>query len=140
MNKSFRNYIPIHIIPNVLNEKDLVVVVDEKVNIKDFQNSNTEIEAYEKLEELNFPREYKNGGLQMLDDINEWEMNDPRVQAMFKISRHIILSIFIFSQEYYELPKSTIRANGTIYHVFKPNSCTDVRNFLSRQSKYGYDT
>ena len=32
-------------------------------------------------------------------------MNDPRVQAMFKRSRHNNLSIFIISQDYYELSK-----------------------------------
>ena len=55
-------------------------------------------------------------------------MNDPRVQAMFKRSRHNNLSIFIISQEYYELPKKTIRANGYTYHIFKPNNFLDVRN------------
>ena len=54
--------------------------------------------------------------------------NDPRVQAMFKRSRHKNSSIFIISQEYYELPKRTIRANGNIYHIFKPNIFLDVRN------------
>ena len=38
-------------------------------------------------------------------------MNDPRVRAMFKRSRHDKLSFFITSQEYYELPKKTIGAN-----------------------------
>ena len=55
-------------------------------------------------------------------------MNDPRVQAMFKISRHINLSIFIISQDYYELPKKTIRANGKIYHIFNPNYFLNLRN------------
>ena len=55
-------------------------------------------------------------------------MNDPRVQAMFKRSRHNNLSIFIISQIYYELPKKTIRANGNIYHIFKPKNFLDVRN------------
>ena len=55
-------------------------------------------------------------------------MNDPRVQAMFKRSRHKSLSIFIISQDYYELPKKTIRANGNIYHLFKPSYFLDVRN------------
>ena len=54
-------------------------------------------------------------------------MNEPRVQAMFKRYRHNILSIFIISQDYYELPKKTIRANGIIYHIFKPNNFLDVR-------------
>ena len=55
-------------------------------------------------------------------------MNDPRVQAMFKRYRHNNLSIFIISQDYYELPKRTIRANGNIYHIFKPNNFRDVQN------------
>ena len=55
-------------------------------------------------------------------------MNDPRVQAMFKGSRHNKLSIFIISQDYYELPKRTIRAKGNIYHIFKSNIFRDVEN------------
>ena len=61
-------------------------------------------------------------------------MNDPRVQAMFKRSRHNNLSIFIISQDYYELPKKTIRANGNIYHIFKPNNFLDVRNIYQDKS------
>ena len=57
-------------------------------------------------------------------------MNDPRVQAMFKRSRHNNLSIFIISQDYYELPKRTIRAKGNSDHIFKPNSFTDVENLF----------
>ena len=55
-------------------------------------------------------------------------MNDLRVQAIFKRSRIIKLSIFLISRDYYELPKRTIRANGTIYHEFKPNNFRDVQN------------
>ena len=55
-------------------------------------------------------------------------MNDPRVQAMFKKSRPNNLSIFIISQDDYELPKRTIRANGNIYHIFKPNNFRDAQN------------
>ena len=53
-------------------------------------------------------------------------MNDPRVQAMSKQSRHKNLSIFIISQDFYELPMKTIRADGNIYHMFKPNNFLDV--------------
>ena len=56
-------------------------------------------------------------------------MNDPRVLAMFKRSRHNNLCIFITSQDYYELPKRTIRANGNIYHIFKPNFFRNVQTF-----------
>ena len=78
---------------------------------------------------MKFPQEYENGGINILDDLNEKEMNDPRVQAMFKGSRNNNLSIFIISQDYYELPKRTIRANGKVSHIFKPNQFLDVRNF-----------
>ena len=32
------------------------------------------------------------------------------------------------SQDYYELPKRTIRANGNIYHIFEPNILRDIQN------------
>ena len=47
---------------------------------------------------------------------------------MFKRGRHNNLSIFIISQDNFELPKRTIRANGIIYHIFKPTSFLNVRN------------
>ena len=68
---------------------------------KDFEKSDTEIETYESIEELKFPQEYDDEGIVILDDLNEKEMIDPRVQAMFKRSRHNNLSIFIISQDYY---------------------------------------
>ena len=64
-------------------------------------------------------------------------MNDPRVQARFKRSRHKTLSIFIISQDYYELPKRTIPTNGNIYHIFKPNDFRDEQNFY--QDKVSMD-
>ena len=38
------------------------------------------------------------------------------------------------SQNYYELPKKTIRANGNIYHIFKPNNFRDVINLYQDKS------
>ena len=32
------------------------------------------------------------------------------------------------SQDYYELPKGTIRANGNIYHIFISHNFLDIRN------------
>ena len=61
-------------------------------------------------------------------------MNDPRVQAMFKRSRHNNLSIFIISQDYYGLPKRTIIANGNIYQIFKTNNFRDVLNIYQDKS------
>ena len=126
--KCFSNYIPINIIPNILNEKDLDLLIEEIINNKDFEKSDTEIETYESIEELKFPQEYENNSIIILDDLNQKEMDDPRVQAMFKRSRHNNLSIFIISQDYYELSKKTIRCNGNIYHIFKPNKFIDVIN------------
>ena len=54
LNKYFSNYIPIHIIPNILSEEDIDVVFEEIVNIKDFEKSDTEIETYESVE-LKYP-------------------------------------------------------------------------------------
>ena len=54
-------------------------MIEELVNNKDFQKSDTEIEKYESIEELKFPQEYDDGGIIILDDLNEKEMNDCRV-------------------------------------------------------------
>ena len=137
VNKCFSKNIPIHIIPNILNEEDIDLVIDELVNNKDFEKSDTEIETYVSLEEMKYSQEYDDGGIIISDDLNENEMNDPRVQAMFKRSRHNNLSIFIISQDYYELPKRTIRANGNIYPIFKPNNFRDALNLY--QDKISMD-
>ena len=83
------------------------MVIEEIVNNKDFEKLVAEIETYESIEELKFPQEYNDGGrgIIILDDLSEKELNDSRVQAVFKRSRHNNLSIFIISQDYYELPK-----------------------------------
>ena len=53
---------------------------------------------------------------------------------MFKRGRHINLSILIISQDNYELPKQTNRANGNIYHIFKPNNLRDVQNLYQEKT------
>ena len=55
-------------------------------------------------------------------------MNDPRVPAIIKRSRHNNSSLFIICQDYYELPTEKIKAYGNIYHIFKPNIFLDIRN------------
>ena len=106
LTKYFSNYIPIHMIPNILNEEDIGVVIEEIVVNKDFQKPNTVIETFDNIEDLKFPQDYKNNSVIILDDLNQKEMDDPRVQALFKRSRHNNLSIDIISQDYYELGKS----------------------------------
>ena len=126
--KCFSNYIPINIIPNILNEEDLDIVIEEIINDKDFQKSEIEIETFDNIEELKYPQEYENNSIIILDDLNEKEINNEKIQAMFKRARHNNISIFIISQDYYEIPKKTIRANGNIFHLFKTNNYLDVRN------------
>ena len=77
---------------------------------------------------MKFPQDYENNSIIILDDLNEKEINIDKIQAMFKRGRHNNLSKFIFSQDYYELPKRTIRAIGNIYHIFKPKNSRDVQN------------
>ena len=68
--KSFTTFIPIHIIPNILNEEDIDIVFEEIVNIKDFEKSDIDIETYGSTEELKFPQEHV-GSIIILDDLNE---------------------------------------------------------------------
>ena len=56
---------------------------------------------------------------------------------MFERSRHNNLSIFIISQDYYDLPKKTIRANGNIFHIFKPKKFLDVRVVYQDKASMG---
>ena len=126
--RCFSNYIPIHIIPNILNQEDIDIVIEEIVDNKDFEKSDIKIETYEIIEDLKFPQEYENNSIIILDDLNEKEINNEKIQAMFKRGRHNNLSTFIISQDFYELPKRTIRCNGKVFHLFKPNNYLDVRN------------
>ena len=126
--KCFSNYIPIHIIHNILNEAYIDIVIEEIVKNKDFEKSVTDIATFDNTEDLKFPQDYENNSIIILDDLNQKRWTIPRVQAMFKRSRHNNLSIFIISQDYYELSKKTIRCNGNIYHIFEPNNFRDVIN------------
>ena len=124
----FSNYIPIHIIPKFLNEEDIDIVTEEKVNNKDFEKSDTEIQTQESIEDLKFPQECENNSIIILDDLNKKEMDDPRVQAMLKRPRHSNLSIFIIRSRLNRIKYKTLRCNGNIYHIFKPNKFRDVKN------------
>ena len=68
LNKGFRNYKPILKMPEILNEEDIDVVIDEIGNDKDSQKSGSEIETYESIEELKYPQEYEYGGIIILDN------------------------------------------------------------------------
>ena len=54
------------------------------------------------INKLKYTQEYKDGGILILDVSNEEELNDPRIQALFKRSRHHTLPIFLINLDYYE--------------------------------------
>ena len=102
----------------------------ELVNDKDFEKSQREIEQSETIEETKYPQDYNKDQpiALILDDLNEKETIDFRVQAVFKRSGHMNISIFIISQDYYGLPEKTILVNGNMHHRLKPNKFRVVRN------------
>ena len=55
-------------------------------------------------------------------------MNDPRLPAMFTRSHHNNLSIFVFSHDYYEISKRTIRAKVNMYLLLKLNNYRKIQN------------
>ena len=79
------------------------------------------------MENLQFPQEYEDAGIIILDDLNGKETNDVQVQAKFERSRHDKLSFFINNQDYYEIRNerlevmetSTNTQNQTISETFK---------------------
>ena len=89
--KWFYNYIPINIIPNILNEADIDIVIDEMVNNNDFEKSDTEIETYESIEVLKFPQEYENNNIIILDDLNQKEFPEFK-----QCSNHLDKTIYLF--------------------------------------------
>ena len=103
-------------------------MIDEIVKNDEFKKSDVEIKTFESIEGLKYPQEHEKGGIYILHDLHEREKIDPRVQALTKHSRHNKFSIIKISQDYYELPKRSIRGNGNIYHIFKPNNYRDVQN------------
>ena len=85
---------PINISRNILNEEGIDLLIEEIVNIKYIGKSDTEIETDETIEELNIPQDYEDGGIMILDDSSENEMNNPRVRAIIHRSRNESLSFF----------------------------------------------
>ena len=67
--KCFSSYIPIHIIPNILNETDIDIVIEEIVNNTDFEKSNTELETFDNIQDLKFPQVYENNSINILNDL-----------------------------------------------------------------------
>ena len=69
--KCFGKYIPFDLIPNLLNEEDIDVVIEEIVNNKDFGRSDTELETFDSIEEIRFPQDYENNSISILDEMKK---------------------------------------------------------------------
>ena len=70
------------------------MIFEEVVRVKDFEKSVTQREACITKKESKFPRKPEDGFIYKLDELNEKEKNDARIQAVFKRFRHINLSFF----------------------------------------------
>ena len=57
-------------IPNILKEEDIDIFIEEVVNNKDFQKSDTEIETYESIQDLKFPQDFEYNSEIILDELN----------------------------------------------------------------------
>ena len=84
------------------------------------KKSETDKETYESVEDLKCAREYDSNFpiVNILNDVNEKETNDPAVQSMFKRSKHGNISVFIIGHKNYELLKRIFRPSCIIDHFF----------------------
>ncbi len=130
--KCFNSFLPLKAIQNILKEKipldELDTIIEEIMNEEDFESSNIECESYDNIDELKDPQENESDihTVIILDDLNKQQLQDPRVQMLFKRGRHNNLSVFIISHGFYELPKDTIRENSSIIHHFITNNFANV--------------
>ena len=124
----FNNYIPINLFQSLLVEDDFDSFIKEIITDGDFEKNETEAETIEPKEEFKNPQGYNSESPNVfLNNLNEKRMNDLQLQAMFKLSRHSNFSIFVISQDYYELPKNLLGpletcitlSNRTFSEMFK---------------------
>ena len=73
LNNCSINYIPNHIIPNILNEDEIELVIEQMVTDKDFEKSGCEIDTYDGIDELKYTQEYNSDSrvVIILDAVNE---------------------------------------------------------------------
>ena len=128
------NYIPRNKIPSFLNGEDVNLVFDEMVNVTNFEKSDTKIDTFPSGEELKYPQE-NNSWIIILDDLNEKEMNDPRIQAIFK---RLDRTIYLLSQSVRFITKYQ-RELSELMAISSISSKQTTSKSLSRWSKYGHD-
>ena len=121
-----------NVIDNILKEdidlEDLDDIIEEIVQDEDFISSEIEIEFYDNIDEMKDANEYdsdKNNVI-ILDDLSKDQINDKKVQMLFKRGRHNNISAFVISHGIYELPKDTIRENSNIIQLFATNTYCNV--------------
>ena len=130
--KCFESFLPLNVIKNVLELKisleELQPLIEEIINDEDFESSQIECESYDNIDELKNAQEYEpdKHNVIILDDLNKEQLNDKRVQMLFKRGRHNNLSVFVITHGFYELPKDTIRENSSIIHHFITNNFANV--------------
>ena len=59
LTKCFFNYIPFNILPNILNEENIDVVIEEIVKNENFEKSDTETETFNNFEDLKYPEKHE---------------------------------------------------------------------------------
>ena len=132
----FTKFIPITFVQNLLNEEYLDLNFEEQVNHKHFEESETEIETCEFLEELKYPQEYDSyfPFVIVLDDINKKEKNDHRIQALFKQSAHNNKTLFIIKQNIKNYQKELLELIGL--SLIHPNQSISEMFKISIQTKH----
>ena len=79
----------------------MCLIIREIVNLKDFEESEVDIELYVPMDKLKHPKVYDYDSdfpiVINSDDLTERQTNDLRVQSMFKPPRHNNASIFLIS-------------------------------------------
>ena len=91
----FDEFWPINKVHNILNEGDLYLIFEKLHNDTNFKKSEKEIEPFESIENLKYSQDSNSDSpiVNILDNLNEKEMNDPWVQASCKRSKHSSISI-----------------------------------------------
>ena len=110
--------------------EDINDIIEEIVKDEDFVTSEMECEAYDNIDEMRDANEYdsEKHNIIILDDLSKDQLNDKKVQMLFKRGRHNNISVYDISHGFYELPKDTIRENSNIIHLFITNNYCNVES------------
>ena len=121
-----------NVIQNILKKgiplDELDRTIEEIIIDEDFESSHIECNSYENIDELKNPQDYDPNihNVIVLDDLNKQQLNDEKVQMLFKRGRHNNLSLFVVTHGFFELPEDTIRENSSIIHHFIANNFANV--------------